>query len=131
MNMYLEARTVATSALLTASSSRSRYTAGDSSSCRGFGISTDGLENDGRAELDKLVGGDSVKPSPVTFAEEFAEDGEPNKLTDKRCKRGGFVWARGLIFAVFEGKVALLGAVPLGIWWRDGEGVTKGTDSGI
>ena len=64
---YLEARTVATSALLTASTTLWRNTSGDSSSDLGLGISTEGFDNEGR-EDPRLEGGDVTCPSN-TFGE--------------------------------------------------------------
>jgi len=57
---YLEANTVAMSDFGTVSMRRPTYCSGDSSSTRGFGISIDCLDVEGRGELMVLVSGEFV-----------------------------------------------------------------------
>jgi hypothetical protein len=88
---HLEANTVAMSGFGTVSVRRSTYCLGDSSSVRGFGISIECLDVEGRGELKVLVSGELVS---WVWGRAGIGGEDEKRFIDKRWKSGGFVEAR-------------------------------------
>lgn len=85
----------------TVSVRRFTYSLGDSSSTRGFGISIDCLDVEGRGELTALVSGELV--SWVCGRAGIGGEDE-KRFIDKRWRRGGFVEARARGFGGSSGS---------------------------
>ena len=82
---------MATSDFGTVSVRRSTYCLGDSSLMRGFGISIDCLDVEGRGELMVLASGEFVS---WVWGRAGIGGEDEKRFIDKRWKRGGFVEAR-------------------------------------
>ena len=85
----------------TASVRRFTYCLGDSSSTRGFGISIDCLDVEGRGELTTLVSGELVS---WVWGRVGIGGEDEKRFIDKRWRRGGFVEARARGFGGSRGS---------------------------
>lgn len=109
---YLEANTVAISDFGMMSVRRSTYCFGDSSSNRGFGISIDCLDVEGRGELIVLASGE---PASWVWGRAGIGGEEEKRFIDKRWKRGGFVEARGRDFVGSRGNKSTRSVIGWGV----------------
>ena len=85
----------------TVSVRRSTYCLGDSSPVRGFGISIECLEVEGRGELKALVSGELVS---WVWGRAGIGGEDEKRFIDKRWRRGGFVEARARGFDKSRGN---------------------------
>lgn len=94
--LYLAARTLAISALLTAAVRRVKYTSGDSLLVNGLGMAVGGLVVDGLGELLELNEGEvCLESRGIKSIDGIVEDA--NRFNENRCGTGGFVAARGRV----------------------------------
>ena len=85
----------------TVSVRRFTYCLGDSSSTRGFGISIDCLDVEGRGELTALVSGELVS---WVWGRAGIGGEDAKRFIDRRWRRGGFVEARARGFGGSRGS---------------------------